>query len=417
MKKYLIIIGILFTLLSCEKNKIDQPLSDISQVNLTSEYLYDLMDDYYFWTEEMPSNPNLNKNPFILLEELRYEPLDKWSYIVSTEEYNAYYSQGVFTGYGFGYFPDSQGNIRVTFVFHDSPFATQHIARGWIIKAINGVDVNINSNMPQLLVGETHNFTFIDPNGVEKDHTFTKRVVEINTVLLDTVYNVGGKNIGYLVFKSFIQKSKYELIDAFGRMKDKNADELIVDLRYNGGGQVNIALLLGGLIGGEKVTDEVMIKYLHNKNHVDENNEENFVYHQYHLDLNRVVFITTRGSASASELLINGLQPYMETILIGDDTHGKPVGMYSWPFKDYTVVPISFKITNSQNKGDYFEGIPVNAFVDDDVTHNFGDTTELCLRESIYYLTNNEFSSNARPRSAKPEFEYAKGLRFEIGAY
>jgi len=416
LKKYFVWLLALL-LVACEDDPVTKPT--ISEVNLNSDYLYEIMDYNYLWNDYLPKSVNLNKSPFDLLEDLRYTPLDKWSYISSTEEHKAYYQQGTFEGYGFGFARDSVGNVRVTFVFEKSSLGEKGIKRGWIVEEVDNTTITSVSQLSQLLAGDksSQTFTLIDIEGNTQQHTFTKQEIEINTVLYNTVLNVGEKKAGYLVFKGFISKSESELRSAFQEFKNAEIDELIVDLRYNGGGLVNTGLLLGGLIGGENVKDQVMVQYIHNSNLSNENKAYTFAYDTNHVNIDRVFFITTRGTASASEMVINGLKPYMEVILVGDDTHGKPAGMYSWSFKDFTVVPITFQIANAMGDGDYFDGIPVDALVKDDVTRSFGDTNEFCLKETLYYIAHDEFSLNADLRSAKPEMEYPRGLRFEIGAY
>ena len=108
---FLIIVISPLVLFSCKKEKEDLNISDIP---LSSSYLYEIMDEAYFWNTSMPENPDLNKNPFELLEDLRYKPIDKWSYITTTEQYNSYFVQGTFEGYGFGHEPDQEGNVRIS---------------------------------------------------------------------------------------------------------------------------------------------------------------------------------------------------------------------------------------------------------------------------------------------------------------
>jgi C-terminal processing protease CtpA/Prc len=104
------------------------------------------------------------------------------------------------------------------------------------------------------------------------------------------------------------------------------------------------------------------------------------------LNLSRLVVITTRSSASASELVINTLRPYLPVVVIGNTTYGKPVGQYGFTFCDKVLAPVSFSIKNANNEGDYFDGIPPTCVAADDITHQLGDTAEGSFAEALTYL-------------------------------
>jgi carboxyl-terminal processing protease len=411
---------LLALLLGCEKEPENQNIAQsFREKEMTTDYLYEIMRSYYLWESTMPKNPDFGKNIYNFLDELRYKPLDIWSFIIPTSTYFEYFEGGRMTGYGFGFAPDDENHVRVSYVFDDSPLKKAGITRGWKILSVDNTSVNIN-NIGALLGNldvDTQQFEVENLNGETRFFTFSKDTVEINTVLLDTVFNINNKKVGYLVFKSFIETSKQELLESFGYFKDNEIDELIVDLRYNGGGRADIGVLLGGLIAGENVKNETMVQYLHNSNHTDEDISIDFSLHENSLNLRRVVFIATKNTASASEMLINGLDPFIEVVQVGDETHGKPVGMYSWVFKDFTVLPVSFKIANATGFGEFFNGLPADAYVADDLTRAFGDTSEFCLNQSLYYIEHGEFPASAQLKSARRKTSHLKGWQLETGAY
>ncbi len=112
------------------------------------------------------------------------------------------------------------------------------------------------------------------------------------------------------------------------------------------------------------------------------------------MNLPRLIVITTRSTASASENLINGLKPYLDVKTIGDNTSGKPVGMQGTDFQStYMFWPITFSVTNAEDKGDFFDGFAPEKLVPDDITHDWNDRRELCLKEAIYYLENGSVST------------------------
>ncbi|HSH53362.1 MAG TPA: S41 family peptidase [Bacteroidales bacterium] len=402
---------------SCEKEKI---YSD----NQPTEEFYGLMDYWYFWKDSIPSvYSNDYSNAYDLLEAMRFQPKDRWSYITTQEAFNQYYQEGNYVGYGFGYAPDETGTIRITFLFADSDFAADGVTRGWMIKEINGVSVNQDSDLTELLgadeIGVSNHLVLESPDGDIVSRSYTKKLLAMNTVLYRNVITAGAKKIGYMVFKSFIEPSIAELDEAFNYFNTENVDELIVDLRYNGGGQMNVAMYLTGLIIPDELDNQLFLKYIHNNSRKDEDFSYKLAQEPNSVRLNKVYFITSKASASASEAIINGLIPYMDVYLIGDDTYGKPVGMYSFfsNVSNLAYVPVTFKIINANGDGEYYNGLQANSYADDDITKNFGNLNEACLEEALYHIENGSFSSIKSAAEIKRRFkiEY-NNLKDEIGA-
>ncbi|MFP4024054.1 MAG: S41 family peptidase [Thiohalospira sp.] len=411
----IVLAGIFFY--SCEKEKV------YPEYENTQEF-YSLMDDWYLWNDSIPDiNPDNYTNPYDLLEAMRYELRDRWSYITTQEAFKQYYDEGTFVGYGFGYAPDKEGNIRITFLFDDSDLAAEGINRGWMIKEINGVQVDQNSDLTELLgadeIGVSNQFLLESPTGEVVTQSFSKKLITMNTILYRTVIDAGTKKAGYLVYKSFINPSIEELDEAFNYFNTENIDELIIDLRYNGGGSMNVAMYLTGLFIPDELNNQVFLKYVHNKSKTVENYSYTLEQENNSVRVDKVYFITSKGSASASEAIINGLKPYMDVYLVGDDTYGKPVGMYSFfsEASDLAYVPITFKILNADDEGDYYKGLHVNSYADDDVTKVFGDISEASLNEVLYHIENGSFSSkkSAFDVLRKKDIQYF-GLKDEIGA-
>ena len=211
-----------------------------------------------------------------------------------------------------------------------------------------------------------------------------KRLVTIPTVSLTRVVEVDGRKVGYLFFRNFVQPSVAALTDAFTALKAAGATELVLDLRYNGGGLVDVAVHLASLIGGTRTNGQVMLNYVHNdKIGPILNKTTRFANPEQALNLQRLVVITTRGSASASELVINSLRAYIPVTIIGDTTYGKPVGQYGMRFCDKILYPVAFSIKNANNEGDFFDGLPVDCAAGDDYLHQLGDTAEASFAEAL----------------------------------
>jgi carboxyl-terminal processing protease len=407
------VLAILFVLNGCKK---DDP--DVDMNIIANRELQKVMDSYYLWYEEMPSvNYQDYPTPVELLDALTYKALDRWSYISTKQEIDAYYQNAQYIGFGVGLAFDTENNLWITFVFDDSPMKEFGVDRGWRIKAINGTIVT-PSNANSLFSLTSSSFTFINPAQQEIVQTFAKREVVMNTVLMDSIYTRNAGKIGYFVLKGFVGPTINELDVIFNKYLAQGITDLIIDLRYNGGGSVLTASHLSNLIAGNIANNQVLGRYVHNDKHTADNQAILIEAKQNSINLNRVVFITTKNSASASELVINGLFPHMEVILVGDDTYGKPVGMYVFTSDsfDWAFVPICFKILNADNEGDYYNGIPVDIPANDGINYPFGDLNEPSLSAAIAFL---EGVPSKSEKSVSRKFSYPlkKGLMNEIGAW
>ncbi|PLX22780.1 MAG: hypothetical protein C0597_01935 [Marinilabiliales bacterium] len=411
-----LIIGLVFTS-SCEKDKIYP-----TDRETTSEF-YDLMNQWYYWKDSIPVVDLDNySSPEALLEGMRFLPKDKWSYITTEESFSQYYDEGTYVGYGFGYASDGDGNARITFLFDDSDLNDYGIARGWIIREINGTVIIDPTSVSGLLgvdeVGNTNTIKLESPTGEIVTQDFTKKIVSMNTVLSEMIIDVGTKKVGYFMFKSFIGPSEAELDNVLTYFKTEQIDELVIDLRYNGGGQMDIVSHLASLIIPDDADGEVFVTYEHNNDRSDQNQTTNFDQNPLSLRLNKIYFIAGHASASASEAIINCLDPYMDVYVVGDDTYGKPVGMYAFgsTISDLVYVPISFKLVNADGFGGYYGGLAADSYVEDDVLHNFGKG-EAVLDEVLYHIENGTFSSLKSSteiyRSPKVEI---RNFKDEIGA-
>jgi hypothetical protein len=213
-----------------------------------------------------------------------------------------------------------------------------------------------------------------------------KRVVTIPTVSTTKLYDVDGRKVGYIFFRNFVEPSVEALDAAFATLHDAGATELVLDLRYNGGGLVNVAQHLTSLIGGQRTSGHVLAEYVHNDKHPELNRQITFDSQPNALNLQRLVVITTRSSASASELVINGLRPYMPVVVVGDRTYGKPVGQYTFPFCDKVLNPVAFVLKNAAGEANYFDGLPPTCPAGDQLNRQLGDPEEASLKESFVYL-------------------------------
>ncbi len=402
----ILVVGVIFliSLNSCEDEKVESPEKDA-----TSNF-YELMQTWYLWYDEMPDIDLSDYNtPEEVLKTVRSEK-DKWSYITTVEKFEDYIKEAAFTGYGFGYGTDPDGNIRITFTFEESPLRDYGIKRSWIIKSINGETPDSPEDVSNLLgstdAEETSDFTIISPSGADTvKETFTSKEITRNTVLHSSIINTNSGKTGYMVLNSFVEKTSKELFGVFQSFSEENIENIVIDLRYNGGGMLSRANELADYLIDDSHIDDIFIKIMHNDKKQDQNNYHYFKQDSLSLDwsLPEIYFITTGSTASASEALINGLKPYKNVYTIGTETYGKPVGMYG--FYDnkeyYAFLPVCFRIANAKDLADYYGGIPVDVEEQDDITQAFGDTQEACLKQAINHIEEGSFLRGKALRNVK----------------
>ena len=307
-------------------------------------------------------------------------------------EYQQYFQAGEMIGHGFMISRDDDYNLRIAFIYPSTSAYSKGIRRGWIVRKVNGVFAS-QSNVMELLgpssIDVENNIEFVDNDNISRTITLKKEELSINPVLHSEIISAADKKIGYIVFQDFIEAANVKIDSVFNNFKQENIDDLILDMRYNGGGSVNVAIYLSGWLTGNTNADNTLIKFQHNDRNREHDTSIAIPYNSSSLDLNRITFIGTGSTASASELIINGMIPYMEVNLVGTPTNGKPVGMYVLEFRnqDYAALPVCFKYTNAQNTGDFYDGLQPDILVNDDLTRDFGDPDEAMLKAAINYVT------------------------------
>lgn len=387
LRSAFLLIMVLFALASCKKEEDDT-------IELVNQEIYELMKVVYLWNTTLPAsvNPGSYATPNDFMEELRYDEYDRWSVVITKEEYNQYFEEGIMIGHGFMAGLDEGENIRIALVYPTTQAYEEGIRRGWIVSKINGTvatPANFFELQGEAELGVTNTFTFIDLNGTTINITLSKEEIEISPVVHYEVLEQGTDRIGYLVFQDFIETANEQLDRVFESFHLAGINEIIVDLRYNGGGSVEVAEHLASWLIGRDFADQPLIHYQHNLNlAASEDTTINITGNPAGLSLNRVFFIGTQHTASASELMIKGLEPYVESVLAGSNTHGKPVGMYAFEFRDYdyVVLPVCFKYTNADYEGDFYEGLSPSLPAEDDLTRDFGDPEEASLQAVLNYI-------------------------------
>ena len=374
------------------------------------EFIWTALNDYYLWQEEVPSLADEIKpigstryrelikpypEPESFFESLKYEQ-DKYSLIRSNYEDIENSIKGIDANNGLKFILSRYGsgeNILgvVTHILAESDAATKDIKRGDIFTSVDGQSLNLN-NYRELLFGDNLNYTLnmadlnnnlLSPNGKNVSLTKTENF-QSNPIQISKIINTGASKIGYLMYNQFAEGFDDDLNNVFSSFKAEQINDLILDLRYNGGGLVRSAVNLAGMITGQ-FNGEVFAKYLWNKKLMTYFNSDlerfssqleiNFSESLADgtpinsLNLSRVYIITSGRSASSSELVINGLSPYINVIQVGDNTYGKNVGgpaaLYDYidndgtkhPNHTYAIYCMTFYSANSNDFYDYADGL------------------------------------------------------------
>jgi C-terminal processing protease CtpA/Prc len=203
-------------------------------------------------------------------------------------------------------------------------------------------------------------------------------------------------------------------------LKEAGVQDLVLDLRYNGGSLVDVAVHLSSLVGGAVTRGNVFAEFRHNDRNTRYNETLRFEEADQALNLSRLFVIATQSSASASELVINSLRPFIPVTVIGDRTYGKPVGQYGFEFCEKVLAPVAFKLVNADGAGDFFDGIAADCAAPDDIEHDLGAADEGSLAEALYVIRTGSCSTTteiSRQLRAPAGTRRATGWQSLINAY
>lgn len=398
---YSLILSILLPLLfSCEKDKNLNSNEDSIYV-----FVNEVMHSWYLWYDQVPDLDIYDyDHPSSLLEDLKYKPIDKWSYIDYAKTIEAYYEEGEY--FGFGFYPrfDEFGTMYVILVYEDSEAYKQGIRKGDIIRSIDGIDPRQYNDFDSFFDDSDLTIQFLFENNAKtQELTLSKTTAVQNGILFSNTYSLSGNTVGYMVYDSFLGYSRLELEETINFFKASKIDDLIVDLRYNGGGYVSIAKEFAEMVIPSIKVGEVCYSTVHNDlAGPDYDSTAYFADHSLNLNLDRVFFITSKFTASASELLINSLEPHMEVITIGSTTNGKPVGMYGFKFHEWMLLPVTVKSVNANGYGEYYDGLPVDALAEEGLDKPWGDITDPNLSLAFNYIRNGslDMKTDVSPKSS-----------------
>ncbi|WP_281633733.1 S41 family peptidase [Flavobacterium luteolum] len=442
LKGVLFLFLFAFSLQSCEDQDDVAAPADL-QIN---NFIWRGLNEVYLWQQDVPNladgrnlQPDFNQflrgysHPEDLFEDLLNRPvskypngdaIDRFSWIV--EDYTVLEQElsGVTKNNGVDFRlsrVSSTSNDVVGFVRYiipNSDAATKAIKRGDLFTSVNGTKLTVSNYQQLLLNQDSYTLDLADYNGTSyvlngKSVALTKTVLEENPIFINKVITSGSHKIGYLMYNGFYSSYDSRLNQAFGELKSQGVTDLILDLRYNGGGSVPSAIRLSSMITGQFDT-QVFAKTQFNTKWMKDMTADDLESLNYRfvnnidgtalnsLNLNTVYIIATASTASASELVINGLKPYINVVQIGETTIGKNVGSYTIydsetlfskkginPNHKYAMQPLVFKISNSAGFGDYQQGLQPT-YAQREYLDTFGvlgETSEPLLNLAISKIT------------------------------
>lgn len=467
-KYNLLILLVLTSILAFSCNNLDDTLDVPSDLKVQN-FIWKGLNLYYLWQADVPDladNRFSNQsqlNDFLRTKassEIEFqdllnkpiskfptsEAIDRFSVLVSDYTYLENLFQGITKNNGVDfslrYKTGTSGPIFgwVRYIIPNSDASMKDIKRGAIFYAINGTSLTVD-NYNSLLSNDTYTLNLADydsgnitPNG--KSVTLTKTELTENPIFKNQIINVGNKKVGYLVYNAFTSNFDNQLNDAFGVLKNAGATHLILDLRYNSGGSVKTATYLASLITGQ-FTNQVFAKKQWNskvQSYYEANNSsslvENFTNRIENganlnaLNLTKVYILTSKSTASASELVINGLKPYIDVVQIGDVTTGKnaaSITLYDSPTfgkegrstsHKYAMQPLVLKTANKLGFGDYQNGLNPTFLLKEDLGNlsELGNTDEPLLSQALGIIAGGGRMSSPNFKQFS-EFEDSKSMQ------
>ena len=346
-------------------------------------------------------------------------PADRWSYTESTATYSQFFEEGRTLGYGLAVAGlEVQGQpgqpLRVRYIEPASPAATAGIVRGDTIVSINGEPASNYiarddfSVLTPVQAGDTLQLVVRNAQAVDRNVSLVASVFDLTPVSsARIVQSPAGTQIGYVVLKDFISQANAPLEAAFADFKAKGVREVVLDLRYNGGGLVSVARTLGSYVAGAPVANQTFALLLHNDKRQSRNSVFRFADPAQlpsAMGATRVFVLSGQRTCSASELVVNGLRPFVNVVQVGDATCGKPVGFNPVDSCGTTFSAVNFESVNADGEGRYWNGLEPTCPVADDFDHALGDGNEALLAAARGYVDTGACpvaSTRERPMAAR----------------
>jgi len=349
-----------------------------------------------------------------------------FTYITSIKEENAFFSSGATAGFGVTF--SFQGTrLFVTEAYEGAPALAAGIDRGAEIVGIGTDSSNIRSVADILAaqgsaglssalgpntVGTSRVFRITDSSGT-RNVTAAKAEYDVRPLSarygVKIIDNGGGQRVGYINMRTFISTANDQLRTAFSDFRAQGITNFVIDFRYNGGGLVSTAELMGDLLGGNRTNNDIFSVTRFRASKSSQNETRRFSAQSQSVSPVKIAFISTRATASASELVAAGLAPFFgaNAALIGSNSYGKPVGQIAVDLSacDDRIRVVAFAKENSAGQGDYYSGLAgtlrTTCAAADDITRPLGDPQEASLRAALDFVAGRSCTPIALAQSAQ----------------
>lgn len=408
------------------------PSSTACSLRARQDFAFSVLNEWYLFPDTLPTSLNpasfADVQSYIdaLTATARAQGRDRFfTYITSIREENAFFSSGSTAGFGvrFAY----QGNrLFVAEAFEGAPALAAGIDRGTEIVAIGTNASNLTAVADILAtqgangvtsafgpsIAGTSRVLRIADSGGTRDVTVTK--ADFNIDPLSSRYGVktidnGSQRVGYINMRTFISTADNQLRTAFSDFRAQGVTNFIIDFRYNGGGLVSTAELMGDLLGGNRFSSDVFSFTRFRPSKSSQNETRRFQPGSQSVSPVKIAFISTNATASASELVMNAFTPFLgaNAALVGSDTFGKPVGQIAVDQAacDDRVRVVAFAKDNAAGQGDYYSGLAstmgTTCAAADDISRPLGDPQEASLRTALDFLAGRSCTAVAAGKSSQ----------------
>ena len=396
------------------------PGSTTCSLQSRQNWAFEQINEWYLFPETLPAS--LSPAPYATVQDYidaltataRSQGRDRFfTYITSIADEEAFLNSGATAGFGIRLSYDSASSrVFVLDAFEGAPALAAGIDRGTEILAIGTSSSNlqtvtalfaqggaaaVSSALGPSTAGTSRVLRFRDAAGSETTTTISKADYDLLPVsprygikILDN----GGTRTGYINLRTFIDSAEPQLRDAFAQFRAAGVTDLVVDLRYNGGGLVRTAQLFADLMGRNRFASDLLSVTRFRPSKASNNETRNFQPRSESVAPTRIAFITTGASASASELVINAMIPYLgaDMALVGSNTYGKPVGQVGLDRSacDDRIRVIAFATENASGNSDYYNGLAGSVAnscqAPDDLTLPLGDPAEASTARALGFL-------------------------------
>ncbi|MES3002026.1 MAG: S41 family peptidase [Pseudomonadota bacterium] len=397
--------------------------ADACSIGQQRETLRAFMQDKYYWYAQL-QEPDESATSMEAYFHSMLAPQDRFSFSESTAAHTALFTEGRRTGYGYTlmWADAAQTSFRVRNVEPASPVARAGLTRGDTILAIDGyapVEIAQGALPVVTTPGVTRHFVVANIAGERREFDVVSEDFPLtpvaNTATFDITRDGAPVKVGYINYSQFVGYSVPYLNLAFINFRQAGIGELILDLRYNGGGSVGTSRDLASMIGGARTAGQ-LYSYLRFSDRQSASTQQfrfNTAQTSFALPLPnglpRVVVIASGDTASASELLVNGLRPFVDVVLVGETTYGKPYGFIPRDICGTTYNAVQFESLNSLGQGGFTSGFTPDCAVPDDFTHALGDANEGRTRVALNYLATGSCGAAPQGRLAAPKAAPPRG--------